>query len=418
LSRPDPESPDRAPASRARKRKLLALMGVAELIDHYDIALLSMLIVQIKVDLGIPENRLGVISAWIRLGVLLSIGLGVLADRLGRRRILLVTILGYSLTTFATAFAQTSAQFVLCQLLGRGFLYAETALAVVVVAEELGAKERGRGIGVLGALGAMGYGLASIGLGAVDDLPYGWRALYAIGALPLLGLAWMRRTLPETARFERSAAARESRWAPVIALVRAYPRRLVALVSVAFCLDFAATAASSFMVMTLQEANGYRVEDVRNLYLIGGLLGVAGNPVAGIVGDRVGRRGLAVGLLAFMGIAFAGFYELDGWWIPPLWIAQVFALQGTTVLMRAFGAELFPTSYRSTASTMRMVAATAGGIAGLALESLLYDVLGSHQAAIVALLPALVPAAAIIWFAFPETAGRELEEVSPERATS
>jgi len=47
--------------------------------------------------------------------------------------------------------------------------------------------------------------LASIGLGAVDDLPYGWRALYALGALPVLGLAWLRRSLPETERFARSA---------------------------------------------------------------------------------------------------------------------------------------------------------------------------------------------------------------------
>jgi Sugar (and other) transporter len=104
--------------------------------------------------------------------------------------------------------------------------------------------------------------------------------------------------------------------------------------------------------------------------------------------------------------------------VGAFWIAQVFALQGATVLERALGSELFPTSYRSTASSIRMLAATLGGSLGLALESVLYDALGSHTAAITALLPGLAIGVAVVWLGIPETAGRELEEVSPERSTS
>ncbi|MFI5321402.1 MAG: MFS transporter, partial [Myxococcota bacterium] len=145
---------------------------------------------------------------------------------------------------------------------------------------------------------------------------------------------------------------------------------------------------------------------------------VAGNQAAGIWSDRVGRKPVLMTLLVVMGVAYAGFYDTHGFWIAPLWIVQVFALQGVTVLVRALGSELFPTSYRSTASSLRMLVSTLGGSAGLALESYLYGVLGSHAAAISALLPALGIALVLVWFTLPETAGRELEEVSPERASS
>jgi MFS family permease len=145
---------------------------------------------------------------------------------------------------------------------------------------------------------------------------------------------------------------------------------------------------------------------------------VIGNQAAGVWSDRIGRRPVLVLLLGIMGAAYAGFYQLSGWVIVPLWIAQVFALQGVSVLVRTLGGELFPTSYRSTASSLRMVAATFAGSAGLVLESHLYNVLGSHAAAISALLPALAVAAALVWLVLPEPASRELEEVSPERASS
>lgn len=410
--------PGRMPSLAPRSWRVLGLMGAAEFVDHYDVGLLSLLLVQIQAGLGVAENEIGPLSATIRLGVLLSLVAGVLADRFGRRRLLLITIVGYTAATFLTAFARSPLEFALLQLLGRGFLYAETAIAVVVVAEELAAKDRGFGIGLLGALGAMGHGAAAVSLSFVDRIPFGWRAFYLLGALPLLGLAWLRRSLPETARFAASDALESRWWRPVALLATAYPGRLASLMSVVFAIDFAGAAAAGFMAKTLLEVHGYAGSEVTWLYLIGGALAVIGNQAAGLWSDRIGRRPVLMLLLALMAAAFAGFYGLRGAVIAPLWIAQVFALQGVSVLVRALGGELFPTSFRTTASSLRMLASTLGGSAGLVLESRLYDVLGSHAAAISALMPTLGIAIAIVWFALPEPALRELEEVSPERASS
>jgi len=80
----------------------------------------------------------------------------------------------------------------------------------------------------------------------------------------------------------------------------------------------------------------------------------------------------------------------------------------------AFGAELFPTSYRSTASGMRAIVGTLAGAVGLALEGPLYAWTGSHAAAITLMTPALLLPPLVIYLFLPETAARELEDLSPE----
>ena len=74
-------------------------------------------------------------------------------------------------------------------------------LCFVVIAEEVAAGARGWANGTISALDFTGAGLASLVFAAVNILPYGWRALYVIGAVPLFLVAYLRRSLPETKRF-------------------------------------------------------------------------------------------------------------------------------------------------------------------------------------------------------------------------
>jgi hypothetical protein len=110
------------------------------------------------------------------------------------------------------------------------------------------------------------------------------------------------------------------------------------------------------------------------------------------------------------------FYADAGWSLAPLWIAMVFALMGNDAVSAGFGAELFPTSHRSTAAGARAVIGTFGAALGLALESALYAALGSHWEAVSVLLTGTLLAPLVIALGLPETAGRSLEEIAPERA--
>lgn len=407
-----------APPLSPRQWRVLLALGVANLVDNYDGALLGMALPQIQAGLGVADDAVGRLLAVVRLGVLPAVALTVLADQIGRRLLLLVTIVGFTLATFATALADGPASFMAVQCVARAFIAAENMLAIVVIAEEFDARNRGWGIGMLGAMGAFGYGVASIMFSLVDRLPFGWRALYVLGVVPLLLVAWFRRSLDETARFAAHRAARADRGGvlrPLRSLARMYPGRMLALSAAIVPFAFVTETAMTFASKFLQDAHGYAPRDVAALYLTVGVFGLLGNVVAGGLGDRFGRKAVLVVGLLVNGLAALGFYNLDGWLVPLCWGLMVMSVTTVLVLFAALGSELFPTSYRSTASGARAVIATLGAAGGLWLQGQLFAHFGSHAAAISSMLVLMPVAPLVILLFLPETANRELEEVSPER---
>jgi MFS family permease len=410
----------RAPAISPQQRRVLLALGVANLVDNYDGALLGLALPQIQAGLGISGISHRSSPRGRAPGTIPAVILAVMADHVGRRLLLLITIVAFTVCTFLTALVGNAVEFMTIQFVARTFIAAETMLAIVVIAEEFDAHHRGWGIGMLGALGAFGYGIASIVFSLVNVLPYGWRALYVIGVLPLLLVAWMRRSLSETRRFAAQRASAAGGWwhgvlRPLRNLVRMYPGRMVALSAALFPFAFVTETTMFFPSKFLQQVHGYSPGDVAIMYLTVGVLGLLGNIVAGVLGDRFGRRRvLIVGVLANGGAA-ALFYNVSGWVVPWLWGIMAMTVTMNVVLFAALGSELFPTSYRSTASGVRSIIATIGAAAGLWLEGVLFSHLGSHAAAITAMLVVVPIAPLVIALSLPETANRELEEVSPER---
>src|SRR4051812_4701626 len=144
------------------ERRLLALLGSATFFDGYARFIVPLALPYIGRDLGVGESALGWALFWIRVGALLSLPLAAAADRHGRRGILLLTVAGYTVTTFATAFAPSIAPFVFCQLLANTFLVAELSLAHVVIVEEFPPRLRGFGLGLLGLVSSFGAGVAAM----------------------------------------------------------------------------------------------------------------------------------------------------------------------------------------------------------------------------------------------------------------
>jgi putative MFS transporter len=413
----------RPPALTRRQWRVLGLVAIVSLFEQYDLYLFALNLKHIQADLGIAEGQLGWLGSIVRAGALLSIFVTLAADRIGRRRILLFTVVAYTALTGATAFAPNTETFVALQFLARIFAAAETLIAVVVIAEEFDPEHRGWGIGALGAIQACGAGLASVMFGFVDVLPFGWRALYLTGLGPLLLIAYLRRTLPETDRYRDLERARRSRLRatpalqPVADLVRTYPRRFWALAAVVFVLAAAANPASFFAPKYLQDVHGWAPGWVAALTFFGGALAIVANPFAGWLSDRRGRRPVTIAFtFASVGLAIA-YYNAIGIFIPALWILMLFTHLGGEVTLAAYGAELFPTSHRSTASGARSVASTTGGVAGLAMVSILFSAVGSNWYAISVLCAVGILVPAIVAATFPETAGRTLEEIAPELET-
>lgn len=402
--------------------RLVLLVSLAYLVDQYDIQMISLALKQIQEGLAIADERLGTLVALPRIGVIFALALGLWADRVGRRRLLMITILGVAAASLATALSPNAEAYVAAQIAARTFAAAEEIVSVVILAEELEADARGWGLGMMAAMGTLGSGVASLIYALVDVLPGGWRGLYGVGALAVLGLAWLRRGLPETRRFQDAARARalsgaaERAWTPFLRLARAYPGRMAIVIAVAFPLNFAFAPALTFVSKFLQEAHGFSPGDVTRLYVFGGVIPMLGNMLGGRLSDRFGRRRVFILAMLLAAGGLTLFFQTPSARVAVLtWMPALCAYFACDVLLSAFGAELFPTSYRASASALRVAAMSAAAASGFLLESAIYGAVRDHAIAIVCLLAAVPVAAIIAALGLPETARRELEAIAPER---
>jgi putative MFS transporter len=232
----------------------------------------------------------------------------------------------------------------------------------------------------------------------------------------LLVIIPLRRVLPESARFEKEkleGLKPVKIWEPLAQLYTAYPRRLVMMLSIAFLSNMGGNASGFLFPKFLQDAHHWSPANVSSLFFLGGALGIVGSIIAGRMSDRFGRRVMGTAFLFLAPLLTIWMYTASGWSIVPVWILETFFDFAANMILSAYSAELFPTSYRSTAGSALAIAGTTGGALGLFFEGVLYNLTGSLSRSVCYLTVFWMIAPAILWF-FPETSGRELEEISPE----
>jgi MFS family permease len=396
---------------------VLGAVALALLFEEYDLAMLTAALPQIAAALEMAETDFGLYLGIIRLGALPAFLLIPYADRVGRRRVFLATLVGTGLATLLTAFTVEPWQFVVCQMLTRTFFVTGSAVAFVMIAEEFPAEHRGWGIGILGALGATGHGVAMLFFSQIERLPHGWRALYVVGVIPLLLLPWFRRRLQETERFTKHANANEDlaegsySVAPLLALVGEYPARALAIVLGAFLSSVGLVAAFQFTGYFTQTVHGWSPTQYALMVGIGGALGIVGNVVGGRLADRFGRRRVGLTLLGSVPLWVAVFYNGPSLTVPLAWVGFLFGSTGGRVILRALSTELFPTGQRASASGLFAIFDALGGSAGLLLLYFGSGAEGDFVFMTTSLAFVVLLGASVLFFV-PETRQRELESIS------
>jgi putative MFS transporter len=297
----------------------------------------------------------------------------------------------------------------------RTFVLTASAVAVVIVAEELPASARGWGIGMLAAVSAIGHGLGAIMFSAIEVLPHGWRSLYVLGVLPLLLLPVFRRQIKETARFQRHLDTDEttqSRWySPLYAFANTHPRRALGMAVLASTASLGHVVVLSFTGYFVLEYHRWEAYQLSMMVLVAGAVGVGGNVVAGRLADRVGRRRVGFTFLAVFPLGAWLFYNGPDWSLTLLWAVLVFTMMGGNVIIRALSSELFPTSHRGTSTGVLVLMETLGAALGLFILGMLQQQPGDLAVLIPMISLATLIAAGLL-FLFPETRQRELETLS------
>ena len=402
------------------RKKLLRLISVATFFDGYDAFVLALLLPLILGNLGGSETQAGLVRGVVGVGEVLGFVLAAQADRIGRKRLLLITIVGYTIGTALTAASPTLWWLAGAQFASHIFLAGEWAVVVTIVVEDFPADERGRGLAIVTAmltLGGIFVGLlAALGL---QGTPLSWRAFYLLGIVPLVLVFIGRRNMLETERYasvRRSEAGgrldHTSIWEP---WKRSYRANVLAIGLMHF-FRYAAVAAGVFWwPFYAQQEVGMSLQ-VTGLYLgVAGILGAVGFITAGRLMDRLGRRPtfiLYTGASGVFGILLFQTHSA-AIMLPFLCLAIFFGL-GSGAITSAFSTEFFPTYVRSRAAAWcRNAFEVPGGILGPALVGVLGDhrtgPIGSVGDAMSALFVAtLIPVLFIAWRYVGETRGLDL----------
>ena len=397
----------------AHERAVLVPLALVGFFTNYDTGLLTLAAPAIADGLDVKVATFGIGVAVIRLAALGSIGTLRLADRWGRRRMLLISVIGFTLATGLTSLAWGLVAFVGFQLLSRLFLATEETLAGVVLTEELRPDRRGAGIGLLGIISMTGFGLVAALLLAADATPLGWRLFYVVALVPLGVVMYLRRNLRETEAFGVAAAGErlQQTWIPrVHAADRSKLWRISALGVAVGMLNTAGFFYASELAQDTYDWDGLFTLVV----IAAGPATLAGFVIGGQLSDRIGRRPVtAVALLVEAAGAVVLFTEAR-WLFAPGFFLMAGAEAAFSSARTAYISELFPTEVRATLASFVGAVMVAAGSLGLVVVGLLDGVVDT-SASVVG-LACLCGVSVLLLRGLPETTGVDVTQADPQAA--
>lgn len=370
---------------------------------------------------GLSGSSLGLGLAIIRLASLGALPLAALADRLGRRVVLLtITTVGLVITLIAAA-SPGYWWFVAIFATGRPLLSAANSLCSVLASEETSTKERAKAISAVAAAYGVGAGVTAIIHSLAGSL-LGFRGICLLAAIPLATLPFAARKLREPERYvdvarlraqKQKRARGDWRSSVVLAAMRPpYRNRMLLVALLAFFLSVVTGPANTFVFLYAQ--NILHVSGHLTALMVGcaGLTGLLGLLAGRWSADTFGRRKTAsftmMGLACICVLTYSGSkVGMFVGYVTGVGIAAIFAPAAGSLAN-----ELFPTQVRASVGGWNVAAGVLGAAVGLLVFGLIADIGNRFAiAAAVTFLPSVL--VALVFFFVPETKGREPEDLWP-----
>jgi MFS family permease len=398
----------------AAERRSLVAGGLGWMLDAMDVMLYSMVLAHLMRDLGMSKAEGGLLNSLTLLASAMGgLAFGFLADRVGRTRALMASILVYSVASGACGLSQTIVQLAVCRfILGLG-MGGEWTTGAALIAETWPPEHRAKALGLMQSSWAIGEMIAA-GVVALVLPSLGWRAVFFVGVLPALVVFWIRRDVPESEIWLRGQATRGSSTSSLRILWRKDLRRngLVATAMNA-CGMFGYwglfTWIPAYLSLPVEEGGrGLGLMKTTTWLIVMGLGKWLGYALFGFFADAVGRRRSYVAYL----LVAAALVPLYGITREPRWLlvlGPLVAFFGTGFFsgFSAIASELFPTGIRATAMGLSYNVGRGLSAAAPAVVGLLATRFGFGAAFLV--LAGAFLAGALLALLLPETKGRPLE---------
>ena len=435
---------------------IVLLFGMGWAMDAFEVTLTGNVLGALKERFNIGADAMSLIlGAWFAGLMLGASGFGYLADRYGRRRIFLGSLVLYGVTTLGAAFAPSLTALLLLRLLAGVGVGAEYSAINAAISELVPSRSRGRAAALVLNFWPVGSLFAALLSWLVlSALPpdLGWRVVFGFGGAIALSSAWFRRHLPESPRWLESVGREAEALAIVtgieagitnlpvpeptpvrgrvrregmamMTLLRRYPARL----ALGALLDFSEASGYyglfAFLPLVVLPALHLAPARLPLFYMAGSVGALFGGLAASVLLDRWGRYATVAlfylaTALGTIGMAFA---TNLGAGVLMLGFALVNLLAtGSWIAAYPTFSELFPTSLRASG----IGASVAVGRIGAILSPFLVGTVGAHSMPAALLLLAgfwLLGAATMQvwrWMGGIESNGLSLERISPEEVVS
>jgi MFS family permease len=364
----------------------------------------------VAAQVGLSGTTLAVGLAAIRIASLASQPLSAVADRIGRRTVLLACCSAGLLLTAAASLSPSFWWFVALFAAARPQLSAVNAVAGVTAAEETRSADRAKAIALISAAYGIGAGVPTL----VRAADVGFRSLFALALAPLLlVLPLAGRLLEEPDRFTRVHATVMRVGSGLWSRTDPLRGRLLLVAALSFAIAFATGPLNSNLFVYAEGVLGLPPSATAALAVAAGLTGGCGLLTGSWAGDRLGRRVTAASAQMVAAVAGAVTYGGTVVGVVAGSLVGAFVVAAYAPAAGALATELFPTRVRASAAGWFTVAGVLGAVSGLLAFGILADGLGGFGPAALAVVTPVALSSLLFWL-LPETRGLELEVTAPD----